>query len=232
MQEELSFRRTRVPGLIWFALALTGGFGLFFIRNSIIVPNDAMQTIANVQASEFVYRLALTSLLLSHVLTIFFAIFIFRLFRSTNPFAAMLTSAAFMISSAFAAFLTLPHWGAIFLLYNADQFKGFSPDQINSIAYATIRIANGPGQGVIELFWPISYFTLGYLVIRSKVAPAFLGYLLMFVSVTFFANLTDKYLFPTFYPVQFTILAQSVAAICILPNILWWAFRGIRGHSE
>jgi hypothetical protein len=231
MQEEILFRRTRVPGLIWLALALTGGFGLFFIRNSIIVANDAAQTIANVQASEFMYRVALTSLLLSQVLTVFFAILAFNLFRSTNMVAAMVMRTAFMISSAFAAFVTLLHSSAIFLLNNADQFKGFSPDQINSLAYAMIRIANGPAQGVIELFWPVAYFTLGYLVIHSKVTPAVFGYMLMIVSVTFLANLTDKYLFPTFYPVQFTLLAQSVAAICILPNILWWAFRGIPGNS-
>jgi uncharacterized membrane protein YoaK (UPF0700 family) len=128
--------------------------------------------------------------------------------------------------------VTLLHSGAIFLLNNPDQLKGFTRDQTDSLAFVLIRIANGPGQGIIELFWPVAYFTLGYLIVRSKLAPAILGYLLLLVSVTFLANITDKYLFPTFYPAQFTLAAQSLAAICILPNILWWTIKGVPDRSE
>ena len=219
---------TRVPGLLWLGLALTGGFGLFFIRNTILVANDAAATIANAQAAEGMYRLALTSTLVSQVIAVLFAIQLFRLFRQTNRTVAMVVTVAMLITAAFAAFNTLLHFGALLILNNQQLLNGFSTEQITSAAYAMIRIANGPGQGIIELFWPVSNFALGLLVVRSRVAPAIFGYLLMAVAVGFLLNITNKYLFPWYYPAQFTLLAQSMGALCILPNILWWAIRGVR----
>ena len=219
---------TRVPGLLWLAVTLTGSFGLIIIRNTILVANDPTATIANVQASETMFRLAITSTLLSQVVAVFFAISLYKVFRDTNKMGALVVTIAMLITAGFAAFNTLLHSGALFLINNGNLLSGFSIEQINSLAYALIRIANGPGQGVIELFWPVSHFTLGLLLIRSKAAPTILGYLSMVAAAGFLANITNKYLFPSIYPAQFTLLAQSLAAICILPNILWWSIRGLR----
>ena len=228
MDEKLGTRYSRVPGLLWLGLAITGGFGLAFIRSSILVPDDAAATIANVRASEFMFRLALTSTLLSQVITVLFAIRLYSLFRTTSRTSALVVFVTLLITSGFAAFNTVLHSGALFLLSNSHLLSDFSTEQINSLAYAMIRIANGPGQGAIELFWPVTYFTLGMLVIRSKITPTLFGYLLFIASAGFLANLTNKYLFPWYYPAQFTLLAQSLAALTIAPNILWWTIRGVR----
>ena len=228
MDEKPITTYSRVPGLLWLGLAITGGFGLAYIRSSILVSNDAAATIANVRASEFMFRLALTSTLLSQVITVLFAIRVFQLFRPSSRTSALVVLVTLLITSGFAAFNTVLHSGALFVLSNSHLISGFSAEQVNSLAYAMIRIANGPGQGIIELFWPVTYFTLGLLLIRSNAAPKLLGYVLMIVAVGFLANITNKFLFPSIYPAQFTLFAQSMAAICILPNILWWSIRGLR----
>jgi len=218
---------TRIPGLIWLASAIAGGFGLGFIRNGLLVANDAAATIANVQSSEFLYRLAITGTLVSQMLMVFFVVELFRRFRLINLRLALALSISFVIAAAFAAFNTLNHFAALFILASAEIFKGFSPEQISSTAYALIRIANGPGQGVIELFWPTAYFTFGLLTMRSRVAPPVLGYLLMLMGCGFAVNLANKFLFPTFYPLQFTQFAMLCGGIGGLPNMLWWAIRGV-----
>jgi len=221
-------RYSRLPGVLWFLAALAGGFGLGYMRSAVIVPDDAAATIANLHSSEFLYRLAMASTLVSQVLMVFFVIELFRIFQPVNRRLVMIMMVSFVLSAAFAAINTINYYAAILVLNQAEFLRGFTTEQITSLSYFLMRIANGPGQGVIELFWPSAYATFGLLIIRSRALPPLFGYLLLIAAAGFTINLVDKYLFPWFYPLRFTQAAQITAALTILPTMLWFLIRGVR----
>jgi hypothetical protein len=218
----------RLAGLFFLLATVTGGFGLFYIRSYVIVPADANATVANINASEFLYRAAIVGILFGQMFMLFFGLTLFRLFREVDRALATVFLVSIMMTVGIAVVNTLNHFGALLVLSGADYLKAFTSEQLNAMAMNSIRLANGAGQGLLEIFWTPFYFSWGLLIIKSKIAPKILGFLLMIMGVGFAINILDKFLIPQFHPVAFTRLAMTLGALGAIPNMLWLLIKGPR----
>jgi hypothetical protein len=222
-----SIKRTaRLAGLLNLLSAITGGFGLFYIRSKVIVPGDAAATAAHLLANEFLFRAAIVSTLFSEVLLFFLGLTLFYLFREVNQRLATVLLASVMITVGLAVINTLNHFGALMVLSGADFLKVFNQEQLNALAMIFLRLANNSGQGLLEIFWVQYYFSFGLLIIRSKYLPKILGVLLMMMSVGFALNVFEKFLLPQFHPLMFTRLAMTLGGLGGIPTILWLLIKG------
>src|SRR6266496_1422149 len=77
-------KTARVAGLIWFLSAVTGGFGLFYIRSNVIMVGDVAATAGNIMASEFLFRAAIVSNLFSQIFLFLFGLTLFHVFKEVN----------------------------------------------------------------------------------------------------------------------------------------------------
>jgi predicted benzoate:H+ symporter BenE len=151
----------RLAGLLWLLTAVTGGFGLFTIRSRVIVPGDAAATAANIMASESLYRAAIVSTLISQVLLFFLGLTLFRLFREVDRRLATVLLASVMMTVGLAVMNTLNHFEALMLLSQAEFLKKFTPPQLDVLAMVSVRLANGSGQGLVEIVWAPYYVSFG-----------------------------------------------------------------------
>ena len=196
------------------------------IRSNVIVPGDTAATASNILAYEFLYRAAIVSGLFSHIFLFFLGLTLFHLFRDVDKRLATVLVASMMISVAIAVVNTLNHFGALLILSRADFLNVFNPEQLNALAFILLRLANGPGQGLLELFWVPYYFSFGLLILRSKFLPAIFGILLMIMGSGFALNVIEKFLLPQFYPALFTQLAMFGGALGGIPTMLWLLIKG------
>ena len=218
----------RLAGLLWFLSTATGSFGLIYIRSNVIVPGDPAVTAGNLMASEFLFRAAIVSSLFSQVFLFFLGLTLFHLFKEADKRLATVLVAAVMISVAIAAVNTLNHFAALLLLSQADYLNVFNAEQLNAMAFLFLRLANGSGQGLLEIFWAPYYFSFGLLIIRSRLLPKILGILLMIMGLGFAVNVFEKFLFPQFYPALFTQLAMLGGALGGIPTMLWLLIKGAK----
>lgn len=218
----------RFPGVLWFLSALTGGFGLIYVRSNVIVSGDAAATAGNIVASEFLFRAAIVSNLFSQVFLFFLGLTLFHLFKEVNKRVATVLLASALMTVAIAVVNAFNNFGALLLLGQADYLKAFTPEQLNAMAMIFLRLANSSGQGLLEIFWVPYYFSFGLLIIRSRFLPKIFGILLMIASVGFAINILDKFLIPHFYPAAFTQLAMTLSALSILPTIFWLLIKGAK----
>jgi hypothetical protein len=225
---ESTIKTARRAGALWLLMAITGGFGLFFIRSYVIVPGDAATTAANLLASESMFRLAVTGTLVGQVFFFFFGLTLFRLFGKVDKWLARVLLASIMMTAGIGVINQLNNLGALFVLSGQDFLKVFSGEQLNALAMIFLRQANNSGQALLEIFWVPYYFSFGLLIIRSGYLPRVLGVLLMIASAGFAVNLLDKFLTPAFYPAAFTQLAMTLSAIGVLPTMLWMLIKGAR----
>ena len=216
----------RLAGVLFLWAAVTGGFGLFFIRSYVIVPGDAAATVANLKGAEFLYRAAIVSILVSQMFLFFFGLTLFRLFKEVHKRLATVFLISIMMTVGIGVVNTLNHFGALLVLSGADYLKVFTPEQLNTLAMIFLRQANGSGQGLLEIFWTPYYFSWGLLIVKSKYLPGILGVLLMMMSVGYAINILDKFLIPQFHPVAFTRLAMTLGAIGGIPTIFWLLIKG------
>ncbi len=218
----------RLAGLLWFLSAVAGGFGLIYVRSKVLVPGDAAATAANIVASEFLFRAAIVSNLLSQLFLFFFGLTVYRLFKEVNKTLAAVFLTSIMMTVAIAVVNTLNSFGALLVLSQADYLKAFTPEQLNAVAMFFLRLSNSIGQGLLEIFWVPYYFSFGLLIIKSGYLPKIFGILLMMASVGFAVNILDKFLIPQFYPAAFTRLAMTFSALGTLPTIFWLLIKGAK----
>ena len=218
----------RLSGLLWLLATVTGGFGLFYIRSRVIVPEDAAATVANIMASEFSYRAAIVGILVSQIFLFFFGLTMFRLFKGVHEVLATVFLISIMMSVGIAVVNTLNHFEVLLILSQSDYLRVFNPQQLNAMAMTSLRLANSAGQGLLEIFWAPYYFSFGLLIIKSRFLPRVIGILLMIMGVGFATNILEKFLMPQFHPVMFTRLAMTLGALGGIPTILWLLIRGAK----
>ena len=223
-----SKKTARLAGLLFVLAGVAGGFGLFYIRSYVIVPGDAAATVANIRASEFLYRAAILGTLFSQVFLFFFGLTLFQLFKDVNRVLATVFLTSVLMSVGIAVVNTLNHFQALLLLSGADYLKVFTPEQLNAMAMVSIRLANSSGQGLLEIFWTPYYFAFGLLIIKSRYLPKVLGVLLMIMSIGYAVNVFEKVLIPEFHPLIFTRLAMTLGALGGIPTVLWLLIKGAK----
>lgn len=221
-------KQGRFAGLLWFLCALTGGFGLIYIRSNVFVPGDAAATAAHIVASEFLFRVAIVGNLLSQVFLFFFGLTLFHLFKEVDRKLATVFLASIMLTVGIAVVNNLNSFGALVVLSQADYLKMFTPEQLNAVAMFFLRMGNSFGQGLLEIFWTPYFFAFGLLVIKSRFLPKILGILLLIMSVGYGVNILTKFLVPQFYPALFTQLAMSLGALGGIPTMLWLLIMGAK----
>lgn len=226
-----SKKRARLAGLLWLLAAVTGGFGLFYVRSNVIVSGDAAATAGNIVASEFLFRAAIVSTLFSQVFLFFFGLTLYNLFKEVDKALATVFLTSVMMTVGIAVVNVLNNFGALLVLSQADYLKAFTPEQLNAMAMIFLRLNNSFGQGLLEIFWAPYFFSFGLLVIRSRFLPKILGMLLMIMSIGYAINILNKFLIPQFYPVAFTRLAMTLGALGGIPTILWLLIKGARVPS-
>lgn len=77
-------KNARIAGLLYFLIAITGGFGIMYVPSNIIISGDAILTADNIISSNFIYRLSIFSSLISQVLSVFLVLTLSRLFKDVN----------------------------------------------------------------------------------------------------------------------------------------------------
>ena len=228
---ESSVRMGRLAGLYWLLSAVAGGYGLSFVRGSVIVAGDAAATAANVTGDEFGYRVAIVCTLLGQVLMVFFALTIYRLFRESHRPLATVFLTSVLMSVTIAVVNTFNHFGAILVLSQAEYMKAFSTEQLQALAMTFLRLSNS-GQGLLEIFWVPYFAAFGVLILKSGRLPKYCGVMMIAMSVGFAINLLDKFLVPWFQPVLFTQIAMSLGALGGMPTILWLLIKGVRESTD
>ena len=217
----------RRAGLLYLLAAVTGGFGLFYIRSYVIVPGDAAATAGNIVASEFLFRAAIVSSLFSQIFMFFFGLTLFDLFKEINKWLATVFLTSVMMTVGIAVVNTMNHFEALSVLSQVDYLRAFNPDQLNAMATISLRLANSSGQGLLEIFWAPLYISFGLFLIKSRFVPKILGILLTIMGVGYAINVLDKFLIPQFHPVMFTRLAMTLGALGGIPTIFWLLIKGV-----
>jgi len=219
--------RSRRAGVLWLLAALTGGTSLMYLRNHAYMPGDAAATANAILADVLAYRFAIVGALVSQLAMLFLALELYRVFAPVARTLARVLLVSMAISVALACANQLPNMIALLLLGPEPYLQVFTQAQRETLVLLLLRVQNGVGQGLLEIFWTPFYMALGLLVLRTRALPRVLGLLLVLMGTGFAVNILDKLLAPQLYPAEFTQLAMALGALGALPTMLWLLVRGL-----
>ncbi len=219
--------RSRRAGVLWLLASLTGGTALMYVRSHVYVPGDAAATASAILADVRRFRFAIVGALVSQLAMLFLALELYRVFAPVQRALARVLLLSMAISVTLACANQLPNLIALLLLGPEPYLQVFPQAQRETLVLLLLRVQNGVGQGLLEIFWTPFYVALGLLVLRTRALPRVFGVLLVLMGTGFAVNVLDKLLVPRFYPEMFTQVAMVLGALGALPTMLWLLLRGL-----
>jgi uncharacterized membrane protein len=163
----------RLAGFLYLLVVPLGIFGLY-VSSRLVVPGDAATTVANIMASESLFRLGIVSDLLASMVMLSVALTLYKLLHPINKNMASLMVLLVMIGIPIAMLNKLNQFATLQILSGAEFLAGFTTEQLQALAYLFLRL-NSRGGTITFIFWGLWLFPLGYLVFKSGFLPKILG---------------------------------------------------------
>jgi uncharacterized protein DUF4386 len=213
----------RIAGLLFLISAVAGGFGEFIVPSQLLVSGDATATTNNIIASEALFRAGFAAYLLEAVCDVSLTLVLYVSLRPVHRDLALLAVFFRLVSTAvFGVSEVLFYSAPSSILGGADYLKTFSPDQLNTLAFLSLRIF-GYGSGIAFVFYGIGSVVLGYLIFRSGFLPKVLGVLLVLSGLGFVVRTLALVLVPA-YASSALLVPTAVAGLALT---VWLLVKGV-----
>jgi hypothetical protein len=212
-----SLKKTaRIAGLWYLGFSL-GPFYLLYVPSQTVVRNDAAATAARVLSHETLYRWGILAETLGAVIFIGLGLALYRLFEDVDRHRARQLVALVLVSSALSLVTVVFSAAALLVFRGGDAFAAFDSHTREAVGMVLIRM-RVQANGINQTFWGLWLLPFGWLVVRSRFLPRWLGYWLLLdgiawvaVGVTwFFAPNSADALFRYFQPVFVAELAAML----------------------
>jgi hypothetical protein len=224
-----SLKKTaRTAGILYIIMVVFMIFGGMYVDSKIYVPGDAVATVNNILASEWLFRLGFVSSLVGLILQLFLVHVLYELFKSVDKGQARLM-VIFIVAGVSVAFLyTLFQFAPILLLSGTGHLSAFNPAQLQTLSMVFLDLYNH-GYQIAEIFWGLWLIPLGLLVYKSRFVPKVLGILLIIGCFGHLLSFLSTFLFPDYSAILIPIAETVMGGE--LPIFLWLLIKGVKDQK-
>jgi hypothetical protein len=188
---------SRIAGLIYLGVVLTGIFSLMYVPSKLIIYDNAALTFQNITTSEILFRFGIVGGIICYIFFLFLPIFLYKLLRQVNDNMAKLMVLLAIISVPMYFTNIQNEFTALSLIKNPNYLRAFSAEQIQSQVLFYLGQYND-GMRLIHIFSGLWLFPFGYLIFKSNFLPKILGILLMLGCFGYLINFFGHSLIPDY----------------------------------
>ena len=215
----------RIGGLLYLIIIVAGITGELFVRGSMVVSGDAAATANNVVASPLLWRAGIAGDLVMHICDVGLMLVFYVLLRPVSRNLALLAVLFNLVQTAMLVANKTNLLVPSFLLGDAAYLKAFTPQQLQALAYVSLRTHDyGFGFGLV--FFGVECIVLGYLIFQSGYLPKVLGILMQLAGACYLTNSFALILYPPLASRLFpsVMLPPFVAELSLA---LWLVLKGV-----
>jgi hypothetical protein len=215
----------RVGGVAYLIIIILGLMGEIFIRGKMIEAGDATATVANLAASPLAWRLGIAGDLVMHICDVILTMVFYVLFKPVNKNLALLAVLFNLVQTAVLVANKLNLLTSLFLTGNADYLKAFNSQQLQAMAYLSIKM-HDYGFGIGLIYFAFTCLIIGFLIIRSGFMPSIIGVFMGIAGICYLINSFALLLNPTLAKNLFPFILAP-AFIGELSLCLWLLIKGV-----
>jgi len=212
----------RIAGILYLVIILMGIGAEALVRNKLFVSGDANTTANNIMHADFLWKIGITADLIMHICDLPVMIILYYLLKPVSKKLALLNLSFNLIQTAVLVLNKLNLLAALFFLGDAEYLKSFTPDQLHTLSYLSIKLHDF-GFGIGLIFFGFVCLLEGYLIFRSVYFPKTIGVLMTVAGICYLTNSFVLILAP-----QFSSIALLMP--CLLAELsfsLWLIFKGV-----
>ena len=202
-------RIARLGGAMYLIIIVLGLFAEVFVRQRLIVANDAMATAANIRAHELLWRLGVASELASLMCVTVLMLTWLAVLRPVNRDLTYLAIFFALTGHAVGAIGGVDALAALFPLSGAPWLQAFTPEQLAALARLTLR-EQSHTFGVSLLLSGCFFVIAGPLIFRSGYLPKAIGVLYTIAGVGYIVHTFTLVLAPAVADRVFMVAAPMI----------------------
>ena len=221
-----------VAGIAYVVLFALGIFSNFIVREGLIVAGDAAETAANLARSETLFRFGLYGFLVIFVLDVVVAWALHVVFRSAGRDLSLLAAWSRLVYTVLLGMAAAFLFQALQLLGGAEFLSVVERPVLEAQALVALDTFNSAWLVGLVGFG-LHLGVLGVLIVRSRVAPRALGWVLIAAGTAYVIDTSAHTLLADYaeYQALFTAMVAVPAVIAEGWFGLWLLFRGGRGPA-
>jgi hypothetical protein len=225
---EISLRSAaRIAGVGYLIIIVLAIFAEFFVRSRLVVPGDAVATVNNIEASEWLFRSGICSYLIAAICDVVVALALFVLLKPVNKSLALLAAWLRVVHATMFGIALGNLFSVLQLLSGANHLKAFNTEQLHGQVMLFLDAFNY--EWLIGLvFFGLHCLVLGYLIFKSGYVPKTLGVLLMVAALGYLVDSFANFLLPNYaeYEATFLLIVGVPAIVAELSLCLWLLLKG------
>lgn len=185
----------RVCGFLYLYIFIAGMFAENFVRDRLVVPNDASATAANIVANESLFRLGFSGEYLHLACDVTIAALLYALLKPVNTYLSLMAAFFRLAADIVLAVAGIAQFAALRLLGQGDYLSSFQPAQVQSLALFAMRL-HGDGYAVCLFFFSFACLLSGYLIYKSTFIPRAIGVLVAIAGICYLTFTLIHFLSP------------------------------------
>ena len=191
-------KNARIAGTLYLTLILSGIFSLLYVPSKLIIWDSSIQTFNNLIENEFLFKTGVLGDILMYLTFMFLSLALYKLLSQVNKNVAISMVALVLISVSISFANLIPKLDAISLLSETSPSNSMNDVKHADQLFLLLESHNN-GISLIQIFWGLWLFPLGYLVFKSKHLSSFFGILLMIGCFGYITDFVGYFLFPGSY---------------------------------
>ena len=204
----------KITGISYLIIFFTAIFANFVAIENIVVPGNAAATFENLINNELVFRLAILSFIITIIFDVVIAWALWVLLKPVNKNFSLF-AAWFRLVHAIVFAVGLYHLVSIIRISFGDaNFYNLSGEQMASQVLLFFTQFNDTWL-IGLIFFGVHLIALGYLLLRSKLAPKFIGILLYIAGIGYMIDSTAGLLYPNYNEMEMISMI-----IVIIPGVV------------
>jgi len=160
--------------VLWYFGFTLGPFYLLYVPSQTVVQNDAAATAARVLSHETLYRWGMLAETLGTAIFIGLSLALYRLFENVDRHRARQMVALVLVSPALGMVTVVFSAPALLVFRGGNSFAAFDSQTREAVGMILIRM-HGQAIGINQTFWGLWLLPFGWLVVRSRFLPRWLG---------------------------------------------------------
>lgn len=210
-------------------LGICAGYSWIY-TTKIFVAGNAALTANNILKSEPQYLIAILSSIIGQISFILLGLTLYRLLKQVNETQAKIMITFMLVSVPIMFINIFFQTEALFVLNRSSYLNVFSTEQINSLSMLFMNLYF-TGVHIVEIFWGLWLFPLGYLVYESIFFPKILALFLMIAGLCYLIGSMSYLINLEFYStIQIYLsIPESIGELSI---VFWLLIKGVKKQKS
>jgi hypothetical protein len=177
--------KARIAGVFYLLTILTRMFVEIFVRNRLVVSDDAAATAANILAHEPLWRWGFAVDIIAFSSYVALTALFYELFKPVNRSVSLGAAFFGLVACAVQAVSSLFHLAPLVLLGGTPYLRVFNVEQLQALALMFLRLRAQCYHNIGLVFFGLYCLLIGHLIFRSAFLPRIIGVLMMLAGLSY-----------------------------------------------